>query len=345
VAPGTTLPLPGAGDPGVMMSGPMWMPVQPPTLARVLAWHPQPVPLLPFLVLVMLGLYGCGVVVLLRRGVRWPLARTIWWLLGLGTILLVTATGIEGYGMELFSIHMIQHMVLNMLAPVFLALAAPMTLLLRALPSGTGRRGRLRRGVLRLIQSRLTAFVTHPAVTFGLFIMSLYGLYFTPVFDDLMGTWWGHNLMLVHFLAIGFLYFWGILGVDPSPRTPTRGLRHLAGPVLPVLELAATAPFHAFFGVVVMMSTALMVKFYSRPMPGWHVSPLADQAAGGGIAWGFTELPTLLVLGALVVKWQRSDQRATRAAERRAARDGGDTDLADYNAYLQSLHRQPGSRH
>ena len=112
-----------------------------------------------------------------------------------------------------------------------------------------------------------------------------------------MGTWWGHNLMLVHFLLIGFIYFWGIIGVDPSPRSPTRGFRRLAGPVLPVLELAATAPFHAFFGVVVMMSTALMVKFYSRPMPGWHVSPLADQAAGGGIAWGFTELPTLLVLG------------------------------------------------
>ncbi|WP_223986259.1 cytochrome c oxidase assembly protein [Arthrobacter sp. NicSoilB8] len=328
-----------------MMSGPMWMPVQPPTLARVLAWHPQPVPLLPVLVLVLLGLYGCGVVVLHRRGIRWPVSRSIWWLLGLGIILAVTATGIEGYGMELFSIHMIQHMVLNMLAPVFLVLGAPITLLLRALPSGTGRRGRLRRAVLRVIQSHPAAFLAHPAVAFGLFIMSLYGLYFTPAFDDLMGTWWGHNLMLVHFLAIGFLYFWGILGVDPSPRTPARGLRRLAGPVLPVLELAATAPFHAFFGVVVMMSTALMVKFYSRPVPGWHISPLADQAAGGGIAWGFTELPTLLVLGALVVKWQKSDQRATRAAERRTARDGGDTNLSDYNAYLQSLHRQPGSRH
>jgi putative copper resistance protein D len=294
------------------------------------------------IVFVLLGLYACGVIVLHRRGDRWPPARTTWWLLGLAIVLLVTATGIEGYGMELFSIHMIQHMVLNMLAPVFLVLGAPMTLLLRALPTGSGRRGRLHRGVLQIIHSRLAAFLTHPAVVFGLFIMSLYGLYFTPVFDDLMATWWGHNLMLVHFLVIGFLYFWGILGVDPSPRKPSRGLRHVAGPVLPVLELAATAPFHAFFGVVVMMSTALMVKFYSRPVPGWHVSPLADQAAGGGIAWGFTELPTLLVLGALVVKWQKSDQRTTRAAERRAARDGGDTSLDAYNAYLQSLQARNG---
>jgi putative copper resistance protein D len=169
--------------------------------------------------------------------------------------------------------------------------------------------------------------------------MSLYGLYFTPVFDELMRTWWGHNLMLLHFLAVGFLYFWGIIGIDPVPRNSSRGLRAAAGPALPVLELAATAPFHAFFGVVVMMSTALLVRFYAVPMPGWDVSPLADQAAGGGIAWGFTEFPTLLVLGALMVKWQKSDQRATRAAERRAARDG-DKELVDYNAYLQSMHQQ-----
>ncbi len=332
-------PVPGGGNPGPPMSGPMWMPDQAPTLGRVLAWHPQPVPVMPVIVLLLLGLYACGVLVLHRRGVRWPPARVFWWLAGLGIILLVTATGIEGYGMELFSIHMIQHMVLNMLAPVFLVLGAPITLLLRALPAGPGSRGRLRRGVLWILHTRYAAFLMHPAVTFGLFIMSLYGLYFTPVFDYLMGSWWGHSVMLVHFLLIGFLYFWGIIGVDPSPRATGRGLRRVAGPVLPVLELAATAPFHAFFGVVVMMSTTLLVKFYSHPMPGWRLDPLADQAAGGGIAWAFTELPTLLVLGALVVKWQKSEQRATRAADRRVARDG-DTELVDYNAYLQSLHRR-----
>ncbi|GAA5201557.1 cytochrome c oxidase assembly protein [Arthrobacter gyeryongensis] len=336
MAPPTAMPGPGTGDPGAMMSGPMWMPDLPPTLDRVLAWHPQPVPVLPLLVLLLLALYGCGVLVLRSRGVRWPAVRSIWWFLGLATVLSVTATGIEGYGMELFSIHMIQHMVLNMLAPVFLVMGAPVTLLLRALPAGAGGRGSLRRGVLRVLHSRAAAVLMHPAVTFALFITSLYGLYFTPVFDYLMGTWWGHNLMLVHFLLVGFIYFWGIIGVDPSPRKSRGGLRAKAGPVLPVLELAATAPFHAFFGVVVMMSTALLVRFYTTPVPGWHVSPLADQAAGGGIAWGFTELPTLLVLGVLVVKWQKSDQRTTGAADRRASREG-DTELADYNAYLSSL--------
>lgn len=324
----------GASGPG--MTGPMWMPALPPTVERVLAWHPQPVPLLPLFGAFLLGAYLTGLLVLHRRGVRWPLPRTVFWVLGVGTFLAVTATGVDGYGMELFSIHMVQHMVLSMLSPVLLALGAPVTLLLRALPAGRGRRGAPRRAVLWLLHTRGARVLAHPAVTTALFLMSLYGLYFTPVFDFLMGTWWGHNLMLLHFLLIGLLYFWGILGVDPSPRQAAGGVRRSARAVLPILELAATTPFHAFFGVVVMMSTGLIVHFYAAPIPGWSIQPLADQAAGGGIAWGFTELPTLLVLGALVMKWQKSEARSTRSAERRKGRDG-DADLEAYNAYLRSL--------
>lgn len=320
----------------------MWMPALPPTFERLMAWHPQPIPVLPVIVLILLLLYGCGVVVLKRRGIHWPVPRSIWWLAGLATILLVTATGIDGYGMQLFSIHMLQHMILNMLAPVFLVLGAPITLLLRALPAGSGPRGGIRRGILWLLHSRAAALLMHPAVTFMLFIMSLYGLYYTPAFDFLMGTWWGHNLMLIHFLLVGFIYFWGIIGIDPSPRTASRGLRAVAGPILPVLELAATTPFHAFFGVAVMMSSTLLVSSFAQPMPGWDISPLADQYAGGGIAWAFTEIPTLLVLGALIVKWQKSDRRATRKKERRLAREGKDSDLEDYNNYLQALNAHNG---
>ncbi len=337
----TAMPPAPSGGP-MAMSGPMWMPSRPPTLERLMAWHPQPIPILPVIALVLLALYVGGVVVLKRRGVRWPAHRTAWWLVGVATLALVTATGIDGYGMELFSVHMAQHMVLNMLTPVFLVLGAPITLLLRALPTGAGRRGRVRRGVLRLLHSRVLTALTNPGVTFVLFIMSLYGLYYTPVFDELMSTWWGHNLMLVHFLIVGFLYFWGILGVDPNPRTTHRGPRSLPGPMVPVLEIAATAPFHAFFGVAVMMSSTLLVHFYAMPMPGWHLVPLADQAVGGGIAWGFTEIPTLLVLGALVVTWQRSVERSTRAADRRQAR-GDDSALTDYNTYLQALARADGT--
>ncbi len=321
------------------MTGPMWMPQLPPTLARLLAWHPQPIPIIPLLMAALLALYLFGVWRLNRRGISWPASRTIWWTAGIASVLLVTATGIDGYGMELFSVHMVQHMTLSMLSPVFLVLGAPVTLLLRALPAKPGGGVNLRKLILRVLHSRVAGFFTHPVVTITLFLMSLYGLYFTPAFDFLMGSMWGHNVMLLHFLAIGMLYFWGVMGVDPSPRQARRGMRRLSAPVLRIFELFITVPFHAFFGVIVMMSVDLIVHFYATPNAYWGVNPLADQALGGGIAWGFTELPTLIVLGVLFLQWQRSEKRHERTADRKADSDG-DAERVAYNEYLTSLARR-----
>ncbi|RKR74427.1 cytochrome c oxidase assembly protein [Frondihabitans australicus] len=319
------------------MSGDMWMPQTRPTVARLFALHLQPVPILPAFALALLVGYLVGVAALRRRGDRWPLGRTLLWTAGVVTVLVMTATGFDGYGMELFSVHMLQHMVVNMLSPILLTLGAPVTLLLRALPARPRGRRSARRLLLAVLHSRAVAVVTHPAVTLALFLGSLYGLYFTPLFDDLMRTMWGHNLMLVHFLAVGMLYFWGVVGVDPSPSRGRAALP-VSRPVLRIIELAVTVPFHAFFGVVVMMSTTLIVGFYRHGVPGWGIDPLHDQQTGGGIAWGFTEIPTLIVLGVLFAGWQAQDARHTRRADRRAALTG-DRDLADYNAYLARLSR------
>jgi putative copper resistance protein D len=322
----------------------MWMPTPPPTLARLLAWHPQPIPILPVGATLLLLAYLLAVFLLIRRGIHWPIHRTIWWVAGIATVLLVTGTGIDGYGMELFSVHMVQHMVLSMLTPIFLALGAPITLVLRVLPAKTGGGWNARKVVLAILHSRIAQFFTHPAVTVSLFLVSLYGLYFTPLFDYLMSTWWGHNLMLIHFLIIGYLYFWGVMGVDPSPVRVKRGIRAMSSPVLRILEIIVTVPFHAFFGVVVMMSVYLIVGFYAHPNPAWHVSALADQQVGGGIAWGFTEIPTLVVLGVLFYQWQSRETRRNKTADRKIEADG-DTERETYNQYLSRLaSRDTGAR-
>src|SRR5674476_1199514 len=190
---------------------------------RLIRWHLQPIPVMPLICLLLLLIYGASLVALYRRGIRWPIYRSIFWLAGVISVLMVTATALDGYGMALFSIHMVQHMVLNMLSPVFLVLGAPVTLLLCALPVDSGRRGLIRRRILGLLHTRAMAILMHPGMTFFLFIMSLYGLYYTAAFDYLMVTWWGHTLMLLIFLFIGFIYFWAVLGIDPSPRTFRRG--------------------------------------------------------------------------------------------------------------------------
>lgn len=317
------------------MSGPMWMPTAPPTRLRLVALHPQPIPVLPAFALLLLVLYLAAVWVLARHGHSWPASRTLWWFFGVVTMQSMTATGVDGYGMELFSVHMVQHMVLSMLDPVFLVLGAPITLLLRVLPSRPG--GRNPRAILlRFLHSGFARLITHPVVTIGLFVMSLYGLYFTPVFDYLMGTWWGHNLMLLHFVAIGALYFWGVMGVDPSPRQASRGMRRMTPQVLRIFELFITVPFHAFFGAVVMASVALIVHFYATPIPGWGVSPRSDQRVGGGIAWAFTEISTLIVLSALFLQWQKSESRHEARLDRNADRTHN-ADRSVYNEYLASL--------
>ncbi|MFH8989915.1 cytochrome c oxidase assembly protein [Streptomyces sp. NPDC017940] len=278
--------------------------------------------------LVALALYGWGVARLVRRGDKWPVGRTVAFVVGVLTVLLVMCTKLNDYGMVLFSVHMVQHMVISMLSPILLLLGAPITLALRALPvAGRGRKGP-RELLLALLHSRYVRIITHPAFTIPLFIASLYALYFTPVFDTLMGSKVGHIGMMVHFLAVGLVFFWPIMGVDPGPHRP--------GHLMRMLELFAGMPFHAFFGIALMMASEPMIDTYKYPPASLGVDALADQNAAGGIAWAFSEVPSVLVLLALLFQWYRSDQREGRRKDRAADRDG-DKELEAYNAYLASL--------
>jgi putative membrane protein/putative copper resistance protein D len=296
------------------------------TLGRGLGWSADPF----FLVgcLVALALYGWGVVRLVRRGDKWPVGRTVAFVFGVLLILLVMCTRLNDYGMVMFSVHMVQHMVISMLAPILLLLGAPITLALRALPTaGKGRKGP-RELLLMFLHSWYMRIVTHPAFTIPMFIASLYALYFTPLFDFLMGSGPGHIAMMVHFLAVGLFFFWPIMGVDPGPHRP--------GYLMRMLELFAGMPFHAFFGIALMMASTPMVKSYENPPASLGIDALADQNAAGGIAWAFSEIPSVLVLLALLFQWYGSEQRQARRKDRAADRDG-DKELEAYNAYLASL--------
>ena len=317
------------GMPGMNQDLPPW------TLGRVLAFHP--LVNLPFLIgcLLLLALYLTGVVRLRRRGDHWPVGRTVAWVLGVLTIALVTCTGLDQYGMQMLSAHMLQHMVLSMFSPIIMLMGAPITLALRALPaSGRGRRGP-RDLLVSLLHSRYVKVISHPAFTLPLFIASLYGLYFTPLFDFLMRTTLGHELMMTHFLGVGLLFFWPIMGVDPGPHRP--------GHLMRMLELFIGMPFHAFFGIAIMMSSGLMVTTFAHPAASLGVNPLSDQHMAGGLAWAFSEIPTFIVLIALTFQWAKSEERLSRRKDRTADRDG-DKELNDYNAYLANLQRRSGAQ-
>ncbi|WP_460062852.1 cytochrome c oxidase assembly protein [Streptomyces sp. YKOK-I1] len=296
------------------------------TLGRGLQWSADPF----FLVATLtgLGLYGWGVVRLRRRGDAWSAGRTVSFVLGVLTIMLVMCTRLNDYGMVMFSVHMVQHMVISMLSPILILLGAPMTLALRALPAAGGGRKGPRELLLMLLHSRYMRIITHPAFTIPMFIASLYALYFSPLFDFLMGSKVGHIAMMVHFLAVGVVFFWPIIGVDPGPRRP--------GHLMRMLELFAGMPFHAFFGIALMMASEPMVDTFRSPPASLGIDALSDQSAAGGIAWAFSEIPSVLVLIALLFQWYGSEQRQAKRKDRAADRDG-DKELEAYNAYLASL--------
>ena len=302
-----------------------------PGLSAYLTWHPDAFFLAASILAVALYLFG--VARLVRRGDRWPIGRTLSFLFGVLVFVAITCTGFNEYGMYLFSVHMIQHMMLSMVDPLFVLLGAPITLALRVLrPAGHGRTG-ARELLLALLHSRFAKVVSSPLFTLPLFIVSLYGLYFTSVFDSLMRSRLGHDFMLVHFLMVGLLFFWPVMGVDPAP--------HRSPYVIRILELFAVMPFHAFFGIAIMMSDSVFETVFANPPSTWHLTALSDQNTAGSIAWAFGEAPTIVVLLVLFVQWARSDQREAKRKDRKADRDG-DQELADYNAFLAGLAQRSG---
>ncbi|GHC97238.1 copper resistance protein D [Nocardiopsis terrae] len=281
------------------------------------------------------ALYLGGVYRLVKRGDSWPVGRTVAFLLGLLTIVAVQLSGFATYAMIMFSTHMIQHMVLAMLTPILLVLGAPATLALRALRPAEKRGDRGPREWLNaFLNSRFSQIVTHPAVAAPIFVFSPYALYFTPLFPTLMNDHLGHLFMGVHFLISGFLFYWVIVGIDPAPRKVPFLLR--------ILLLLVAMGFHAFFGIAIMeQATPMAMQYYGQFDIPWMTDQAADQYAGGGVAWALGEIPTVLVMLALVVQWSRDDERQERRRERHSRRGGSDdADMDAYNAYLAELDRR-----
>jgi putative copper resistance protein D len=230
----------------------------------------------------------------------------------------------------MFSVHMGQHMILGMLVPILLVLGAPVTLALRALPpGGRGRPPGPREWLLAAVHSPIARWLSHPLVALPLFVGSYYALYFSGIFPAALPEHWAHKLMNLHFLLVGALFFWPIVGVDPAPRR--------LEPAARLGLVFVSVPFHAFFGVAVMSAnSALGGEYYRGLALPWVPDPLRDQHLGGGLAWAAGEIPLLLVVIALLVQWSRQDERSARRDDRRADADGG-ADLEAYNAMLRRL--------
>jgi len=300
-----------------------------PTFARIfLDWRFDL--LFGTLAIVMAVVYLRGVIRLRRRGDAWPIGRTIAWILGCAALLFATSSGLGKYAPAMFSLHMIAHMALSMLAPVLLVLGGPVTLALRALsPAGKKAPPGPREWILIILHSPYSRFITHPLVASVLFVGSYYVLYLGGLFESLVDYHAAHVAMNFHFIVSGYLFYWVVIGIDPAPRT--------LSPVAKLAMVFGSLPFHAFFGVALMSTDNVIARsYYQSLMLPWNPDLMSDQRLGGGIAWAAGEIPLVLVMLALLVQWSRQDLRQARQFDRRADRDE-DAELASYNAMLKQM--------
>lgn len=273
--------------------------------------------------------YILGVAKVRARGDKWPIFRSVNWVVGLLVLTYITSGPPAVYGRVLFSAHMVDHMALTMVAPLFLVLGAPVTLALRALPARSdGSRG-LREWLLIFVHSKVSQLVTHPLFAAANFAGSIVLFYYSDAFGFAMREHVGHELMTLHFALTGYIFVLSMIGTDPLPRRAPYPLR--------LVLLLATMGFHAFFGVAIMGGTGLLAADYFGNLGReWGPSAIVDQQLGGAVAWGIGEVPTLLVAIGVAIMWSRSDARETRRTDRAADRNN-DADLTAYNDMFAKL--------
>lgn len=321
-----SLPLPTAAEEILGFEFP-----PPPSIANyAFGWHPEWVMLT--LAITGLAMYLYAVRKLRLNEVSWPIGRTISFLIGISLLIWASSSGIAKYAMISFSAHMIQHMVLSMIAPIFLVLSAPITLALRTLPINSDSAQRNARDwLLAIVHSSYSRRVTNPISVLIIFTFGLYAVYFTPLFANLMRSHTGHVFMEMHFLLSGFLFAFVTVGVDPAPRV----VPHWAKLMMVLIALG----LHTFFALAIMQSTTpIGVDWYGQVQPPWMFNLLKDSYAAGGVAWAIGEVPTLILAIIVVYQWARSDTKLATRLDRAAQRDG-DAELNSYNEKLARLNK------
>ncbi|WP_153411059.1 cytochrome c oxidase assembly protein [Nocardia macrotermitis] len=281
---------------------------------------------------VLAVLYLIGVRRLRARGDAWPVGRTISWLCGCAILLIATSSGVGRYAPAMFSVHMAQHMMLSMLAPILFALGGPVLLALRVLPAaGRDAPPGPREWILAAVHNPVSRFMTNPVVAAVFFISGFYALYLGGIFNAVLDQHGAHLAMNLHFLVSGYLFYWVVLGIDPKPRQ--------VQPLTKVGMVFGSLPFHAFFGVALMSMTTVMGGWFYRSLGlSWNHDLLGDQHTGGSLAWASGELPLVVVMLALLIQWSRSDSREAKRIDRAADRDH-DAELAAHNAMFAELAR------
>ncbi len=236
---------------------------------------------------------------------RHPRHRTALFIGGLVAIGVALLSPIEAYEGSLFSVHMVQHMLLQLVAAPLLLAGGPITLALRASSPP------LRRWLLAVLQSRIVHAVSFPVVAWVLFAAVNWGWHFSTLYDDALENTAIHYVQHASLLAAALLFWWPAIGVDPSPWRLPHPLR--------LFYLFLAMPQNSFLGIAIMEAPRVLYPHYVTNVRDWGMSPIADQQLGGVIMWTVGDLAFLVGMAVVVWIWVRHEDRRTARLDRRLA--------------------------
>ncbi len=280
----------------------------------LLAWTFDPLPIIAILAAAATYLWAVRRVNRAHPANRQPRFRSWLFLGGLAAIGVALLSPIEAYEGLLFSVHMVQHMLLELVAAPLLLAGAPITLALRvASPS-------VRKTLLAVLQSRVVHIISFPVIAWILFAAVNWGWHFSALYDDALENQALHYFQHATFLGAALLFWWPVIGADPSPWRLPHPVR--------LLYLFLAMPQNSFLGVALMSASSVLYPHYLTNARTWGMTPLDDQALGGVIMWVVGDLAFLGGMMIVVVLWMRHEDRRTArldarlAAQRALGRDG-----------------------
>jgi putative membrane protein len=281
------------------------VPAEPPNPANLLlGWTIEPAVLLTLVAAAVVWTRLVGQVNRAHATNPVPRSRTICFLAGLGAIAFALMSGIDTYDTTLFSVHMVQHLLLTLVAAPLIVLGAPITLLLRASTPHVRRRV-----ILPILHSRVMRALSFPVVTWILFAATMWGTHFSPIFNASLEDPAIHDLEHALYLTVGLLFWWPAIGLDPSPWRMSHPVR--------AMYVFLQMPQNTFLAVTILNSAVVLYAHYATLVRPWGPTPLEDQQLAGAIMWVVGDILFLSSMFLIIAGWMRFEKRQEADVDRR----------------------------
>ena len=310
-------------------------PAEPPSVTSLLlGWTFEPLPTIGIAVALLLWRWAVRRVNGVHPGNRVPRSRTVAFVAGMAAIAMALLSGIDRYDTSLFSVHMVQHVLLTLVAAPLIALSGPITLALRVASPTTRRRI-----LLPILHARLTRILAFPVVAWLLLATVMWVTHFSALFDAALEDPLIHDLEHGLYLGAALLFWWPAVARDPAPWRMTHPVRAM----YTFLQMSQ----NTFLAVTLLNVQEVLYHHYATLARSWGLPPLADQQLAAGIMWVTGDLIFLAAIMTILVGWSRAEGRDAARADRQAAAELTDIRVREARLAERLTHEreeaQPGS--